>query len=73
MPMSPQHGHCDHSHKLVNSNEKLEKRYKEIIKENDGRLFEVHQKKGSGSLHPGSSMNLMRNSQGYPFMLQQVL
>ena len=32
--------------KLTNSNEKLEKRYKEIIKENDGKLFEVHQKKG---------------------------
>ena len=32
--------------KLTNSNEKLEQRYKEIIKENDGKLFEVHQKKG---------------------------
>ena len=24
------------------SNEKLEQRYKEILKENDGKLFEVH-------------------------------
>ena len=33
--------------KVGSSNEKqLEKRYKEILKENDGKLFEVHQKKG---------------------------
>ena len=36
--------------KLTNSNEKLEARYKEIIKENDGKLFEVHQKKGQAGL-----------------------
>jgi len=46
MPNSPMHGQnglCDHSSmKLTNSNEKLEQRYKEIIKENDGKLFEVH-------------------------------
>ena len=33
--------------KLVNSNDKYNQRYKEIIKENDGKIFEVHQKKGS--------------------------
>ncbi len=26
----------------TSSNEKLERRYKEILKENDGKLFEVH-------------------------------
>lgn len=45
-----------------NSNEKLEQRYKEIIKENDGKLFEVHMKKGqAGQLIQGGSMPLIRS------------
>lgn len=48
------------AHKLSNSNEKLEQRYKEIIKENDGKLFEVHQKKGT--VFSSSQMALMRNA-----------
>ena len=51
--------------KLTNSNEKLEQRYKEIIKENDGKLFEVHMKKGqNGQLLSSNSLPMMRGLSG---------
>ena len=73
-PLSKQGGNNDNSgqtgNKLTNSNEKLEQRYKEILKENDGKLFEVHLKKGQAT-------PLMRSLssayvKGYPLMTEQV-
>ena len=55
---------------LTNSNEKLEQQYNKILKENDGKLFEVTVKKaGQASLMTSQSM--LR--QGYPLMIEQVL
>ena len=55
--------------KLPNSNEKLEQRYKEIMKENDGKLFEVHMKKGQAGAAPLLRSLSTTNVKGYPLMM----
>ena len=57
---------------LTNSNEKYEQRYKEIIKENDGKLFEVHQKKGQNGV-PLSNVQVIRTLPHPLMMLPQLL
>ena len=56
--------------RLTNSNEKLEKRYKEILKENDGKLFQV--KKGQAGGAP-LMRSLSTTAKGYnPLLIEQV-
>ena len=50
--------------KMSNSNEKQEQRYKEIMKENDGKIFVINKGGGGGQVGTATAASLMRPNSG---------